>query len=82
MVADSFFFGGGVGSKITEDSDCSHEMKRRLVFLDSKKQDQRLTAAQIMKSVLPNSDLNWRKQEQTTKPFRNDLSQIPYDYTV
>ena len=25
------------------------------------KQDQELTVAQIMNSVLPNSDLNWRK---------------------
>ena len=25
------------------------------------KQDQELTVAQIMKSLLPNSDLNWRK---------------------
>ena len=60
MVADCFvfFFWVGGGSKITEDRDCSHEMKRRLLFLDSIKQDQRLTVAQIMKSVLPNSDLN------------------------
>ena len=51
MVADCFVFffgGGGGGLKNTEDSDCSPEMKRRLVFLDRKKQDQRLTAAQIM----------------------------------
>ena len=26
-----------------------------------KKQDQALTVAQIMNSLLPNSDLNWRK---------------------
>ena len=26
-----------------------------------KKQDQELTVAQIMNSLLPNSDLNWRK---------------------
>ena len=26
-----------------------------------KKQDQELTMAQIMNSLLPNSDLNWRK---------------------
>ena len=31
--------------------------------LDSQqKQDQELTVAQIMNSLLPNSDLNWRKQ--------------------
>ena len=27
-----------------------------------KKQDRELTVAQIMNSLLPNSDLNWRKQ--------------------
>ena len=27
------------------------------------KQDQELTVAQIMNSLLPNSDLNWRKRE-------------------
>ena len=53
-----FWAGGGGSSKITEDSDYSHEIKRCLLLLDSIKQDQRLTVAQIMKSVLPNSDLN------------------------
>ena len=37
--------------------------------------------AQIMNSLLPNSDLN-RKVGKTTTPFRYDLNQIPYDYTV
>ena len=59
-TVSDFIFGG---SKITADSDCSHEIKRCLLLLDSIKQDQRLTVAQIMKSVLPNSDLNWRKEE-------------------
>ena len=45
------------------------------------KQDWELTVVQIMNSLLPNSDLNWRKGE-TTRPFRYDLNQIPYDYTV
>ena len=45
------------------------------------KQDQELTVAQIMNSLLPNSDLNW-KVGKTTRPFRYDLNQIPYDYTV
>ena len=35
-----------------------------------------------MNSLLPNSDLNWRKVGKTTRPFRYDLNQIPYDYTV
>ena len=46
------------------------------------KQDRELTVAQIMNSLLPNSDLNWRKWGKTTRPFRYDLNQIPYDYTV
>ena len=45
------------------------------------KQGQELTLAQIMNSLLPNSDLNWRKVGKTTRPFRYDLNQIPYDYT-
>ena len=41
------------------------------------KQDQELTVAQIMNSLLPNSDL--KKIGKTTRPFRYDLGQIPYD---
>ena len=44
------------------------------------KQDRELTVAQITNSLLPNSDL--KKVEKTTRPFRYDLNQIPYDYTV
>ena len=44
------------------------------------KQDQELTVAQIINSLLPNSDLN--KIGKTIRPFRYDLNQIPYDYTV
>ena len=36
--------------------------------------------AQIINSLLQNSDL--KKVEKTTRPFRYDLNQIPYDYTV
>ena len=36
--------------------------------------------AQIMNSLLPNSDLE--KVGKTSRPFRYDLNQIPYDYTV
>ena len=41
--------------------------------------------AQIMNSLLPNSDLNFyfqKKVGKTTRPFRYDLNQISYDYTV
>ena len=44
------------------------------------KQDQELTVAQTVNSLLPNSDL--KKVGKTTRPFRYDLNQIPYDYTV
>ena len=44
------------------------------------KQDWELTMAQIMNSLLPNSDLN--KVGKTTRPLRYDLNQIPSDYTV
>ena len=43
------------------------------------KQDQELTVAQIMNSLLPNSDL--KKVGKTIRSFRYDLDQIPYDYT-
>ena len=36
--------------------------------------------AQIMNSLLPNSDL--KKVGKTARPFRYDLNQIPYDYTM
>ena len=38
--------------------------------------------AQIMNSLLPNSDVNLKKVGKTTRPFRYDLNQIPYDYSV
>ena len=46
------------------------------------KQDQELTVAQTMNSLLPNSDLKLKKVGETTRPFRYDLNQIPYDFTV
>ena len=45
------------------------------------KQDQELTVAQIMNSLLPNSD-KLKKVGKTARPFRYDLNQIPCDYTV
>ena len=40
-----------------------------------------MTVAQIMNSLLPNSD-KLKKVGKTTRPFRYDPNQIPYDYTV
>ena len=45
-------------------------------------QDQELTVAQTMNSLLPNSDLKVKKVGKTSRPFRYDLNQIPYDYIV
>ena len=41
------------------------------------KQDWELSVAQIMKSLLPNSDL--KKVGETTRSFRYDLNEITYD---
>ena len=38
--------------------------------------------AQIMNSLLPNSGLSLKQLGKTTRPFRYDLNQIPYDYIV
>ena len=46
------------------------------------KQDWEVTVAQIMNTLLENSDLNCKKVGKTTRPFRYDLNQIPYDYTI
>ena len=46
------------------------------------KQDLELTVAQIMTPLLQNSGLKLKKVGKTTGPFRYDLNQIPYDYTV
>ena len=45
------------------------------------KQDQRLTVAQIMNSLWE-FRLKLKKVGKTTKPFRYDVNQIPYNYTV
>ena len=45
------------------------------------KQDWELTVAQTMNCLLQNSDL-YKKEGETTRPFRYDLNQFPYNYTV
>ena len=50
------------------------------VLYSRQKQDWELTMAQTMNSLLPNSDL--KKAGKTTRSFRYDLNQIPYDYTA
>ena len=45
------------------------------------KQDQELTVAQIM-NLIAKFRLKLKKVGKTTRSFRYDLNQIPYDYTV
>ena len=45
------------------------------------KQDQELTVVQSMNSFAK-FRLKLEKVEETARPFRYDLNQIPYDYTV
>ena len=54
--------------------------KDREVLYSQQKQDGELTVAQLVNSLLQNSDL--KKVRKTTRPFRYDLNKIPYDYTV
>ena len=55
--------------------------KKGEVLCSQQKQGWKLTVPQIMNSLLPNSDLNWRKYG---KPLDHSgmTYQIPYDYTV
>ena len=46
------------------------------------KQDRKLTVAQIMNSLLPNSDLKLKKVGKTTRSHRYDLNKITYEYTM
>ena len=43
------------------------------------KQDRELTVAELL---IAKFRLKLKKVEKTTRPFRYDLNQIPYDYTV
>ena len=51
------------------------------VLYSQQKQDRELTVVQIMNSLLK-FRLKLKKVGKTTRPFRYDLNQIPYDYTV
>ena len=50
--------------------------------IQSAKQDLKLTVAQIMNLFVAKFRLKWKKVGKTTRPFRYNLNQIPYDYTV
>ena len=55
--------------------------KDREALNRQQKQDQELTVAQIMNSLLQNSD-KLKEVGKTTRLFRYDLNQILHDYTV
>ena len=46
------------------------------------KQGWELTVAQIIKLLTAKFRLKLKKVGETTRPFRYDLNQTPYDYTV
>ena len=46
------------------------------------KQDRELTMAQLTELLIAKFRLKLKKVGKTTRPFRYDLNQIPYDYTV
>ena len=46
-----------------------------------KKEDLELTVAQVLSSLLQNSGFKLKKVGKTTRAYRNDLNQIPYDFT-
>ena len=52
------------------------------LYTVSKKQDQKLIVSQITNSLLQNFRLKLKQVGKTIRPFRYDLNQIPYDYTV
>ena len=56
--------------------------KDRDALYSQQKQNWELTVTQIMNSLLPKLDLKLKKVGKTTRPFRYDLNQILYDYTV
>ena len=57
--------------------------KDREALYSQQKQDWELTVAQIMNSFLiAKFRLKLKKVGKTTRPFRYDLNQIPYNYIV
>ena len=64
---------------------------RQIIFFAAKdgealysqqKQDRELTVAQIMNSFIIQFRLKLKKVGKTTRSFRYDLNQIPYDYIL
>ena len=78
----------GISNFLEQISSLSHSIvflyffasKNGEVLYSKQKQDQELTVDQIMSYLLQNSDL--KKVGKSIRPFRYELNQIPYDYTV
>ena len=85
-VADFIF----LGFKVTADGDHSHEIKRHLLpgrkvmtNLDSVFKSRDITLPTKVRLVKVSKFRHkLKKVGKTTRPFRYDLNQIPYDYTV
>ena len=56
--------------------------KDEKALYSQQKQDWELTVAQIMNSLIAKFRLILKKVGKTTRSFRYDLNEIPYDYTV
>ena len=52
------------------------------VLYSQQKQDWKLTVASDHELLIAKFRLKLKKVGKTTRPFRHDLNQIPYDYTV
>ena len=53
-----------------------------MALYSQQKQDQELTVAQISELFIAKFRLKLKKAGKTTRRFRYDLNQIPYDYTA
>ena len=56
--------------------------KDREALYSQQKQDQELTVTQIIELLITKFRLKLKKVGKTARPFRCDLNQSPYDYTV
>ena len=56
--------------------------KEGQALYSQQKQDQELSVAQIMNFLITKFRFNLKKVGKTTRPFRYDLNQISYDYTM
>ena len=71
------------GSSAFSKTSAFSKAKDREALYSQQKQDQELTLAQFMNSFLnAKFRLKLKNVGKTTRPFRYDLNQIPYDYTV